>query len=82
LWPEAVADRGEAAKADEAIGIVDVAEVAPDPRAALLLGADEVTHKEVDQGVVPTGFERVLAQFDDPGRLIHAGECRRGTGLW
>ena len=55
----------EAAQPDEAVRIVEVAELADDGHALGLLALDEMAVEDVDQRVARAGMQVILAELDD-----------------
>src|SRR5438067_2371490 len=68
----------KAAQPDEAIGIVEVAELTEEPDARRSLGLDELLLEEADQVLAPAGVERVLPQLEDGIYVLHHGYADSG----
>lgn len=70
---------GVPAQPDEAVRVVEVAELPDDVHADHLLGLDELAVEQLDQGVATPRMERVLAQVHDGAAAVEAG-CRDHPG--
>jgi hypothetical protein len=67
---------GEAAHPDEAVGIVEIPELAVNAHPDRLLCLHELEVEELDQRLPLTGAQRIAAEFDDLTRIgaMHAAE--------
>jgi hypothetical protein len=57
-------------RTDEAIRVVQIAELSEDLHAHGFLRLDELTVEELDQGVARTRLERVASELDDSKVLV------------